>query len=145
MKTILTRYSTKQRFGLFIFLGFLFITTTSTVGVNNKLDGINSTSVKLKQGKSVELGTYLIYSGIPSTYIGKLVIMKDNLYKVSVIPNDDLYDTGGMFVYESETNTIVWKTGLCKINNWNGNIDNTTKGKDRIVFNKATYAEFSHK
>lgn len=145
MKTILTRYSTKQRFGLFIFLGFLFITTTSTVGVNNKLDGINSTSVKLKQGKSVELGTYLIYSGIPSTYIGKLVIMKDNLYKVSVIPNDDLYDTGGMFVYESETNTIVWKTGLCKINNWNGNIDNTTKGKGRIVFNKATYAEFSHK
>ena len=144
MKAIITRYSTKQRFGLFIFLGLLFISTTSSVGVNKEFVGLNMKSIKLNQKKSVELGTYLIYSGIPSTYIGKLVIMKDNLYKVSVIPNDDLFDTGGVFLYESETNTIVWKTGLCKINNWNGNIDNKTKGKDRIVFNKATYAEFSH-
>ena len=71
--------------------------------------------------------------------------MKENQYKVSVIPNDDIYDTGGEFLQDVDTNTIIWKSGLCKINNWNGKIDNTTKGKNRIVFNKATYAEFAEK
>lgn len=135
----------KQKTGLFIVLSFLAITNTSYTGVNGGFVPTKSISSKLMSGKSLELGTYQIYSGIPSTYIGKLVLMKDNTYKVSVIPNDDMYDSGGTYLYEAESNTIAWKSGLCKINNWNGNIVNSPKGKYRIVFNKATYAEFLQK
>ena len=135
----------KQGVFLIIFLSFSLISTASFVGIDKSIVRLKKVDRKLMQNKSVLLGTYLIYSGIPSTYIGKLVLMKENQYKVSVIPNDDIYDTGGEFLQDVDTNTIIWKSGLCKINNWNGKIDNTTKGKNRIVFSKATYAEFSQK
>ena len=143
IKTITTKNDMKNSVGILIFLGLIFITTTSYLCFGEETSRKESAPI-FNDGKSLQMGTYLIYSGIPSTYIGKLVLMKDNSYKVSLIPNDDLFDTGGTFLYQPEDKTILWKSGLCKINKWNGNLVNKNREKDRIVFNKATYAEFSH-
>jgi len=143
MKNITTKNDMKNSVRTLIFLGLIFIATSSYLCLGGDASR-EETASKFNDGKSLQVGTYLIYSGIPSTYIGKLVLMKDNTYKVSLIPNDDLFDTGGTFLYQPEDKTILWKSGLCKINKWNGNLVNKNKEKDRIVFNKATYAEFSH-
>lgn len=86
------------------------------------------------------LGKYDLYSGIPSMYIGHLVLMTGGKYKVALSTDETNYEFGN-YTFDASTNTIEWQNGLFKNNNWKGKLVNTSGNIFRIEFGKVTYAE----
>ena len=86
------------------------------------------------------LGKYDLYSGIPSMYIGHLVLLTGGKYKVALSTDENNYETGD-YTFDASTNTIEWQTGLFKNNSWKGKLVNTSGNSFRIEFNKVTFAD----
>jgi hypothetical protein len=86
------------------------------------------------------LGKYDLYSGIPSMYIGHLVLLTGGKYKVALSTDETNYEFGN-YTFDVSTNTIEWQNGLFKNNNWKGKLINTSGNNFRIEFGKVTYAE----
>ena len=85
------------------------------------------------------LGRYELYSGIPTIYIGNVVLLANGKYKVAFSTAEDDYEIG-RYTFHADTNTIEWLSGMFKNNNWRGKLTTTEKGY-RIEFNSATYAD----
>ena len=85
------------------------------------------------------LGRYELYSGIPTIYIGNVVLLANGKYKVAFSTAEDDYEIG-RYTYHADTNTIEWLSGMFKNNNWRGKLTSSEKGF-RIEFNSATYAD----
>ncbi len=88
---------------------------------------------------NLHLGRYELYSGIPTMYIGHIVLLAGGKYKVAFNTDEDNYETGS-YVFHPGTDTIEWLTGMFKHNNWGGKLVNHS-GTYRIEFNKASYAD----
>jgi len=88
---------------------------------------------------ALKFGRFDLYSGIPSMYLGHAILSADGKYKVALSPDEDTYDVG-TFIYHQDTNTVEWRSGMFKNNNWGGKII-LADGNMRIQFNKATYAQ----
>ena len=86
------------------------------------------------------LGKYDLFSGIPSMYIGHVVLMTGGKYKVALSTDETNYEFGN-YTFDAATNTIEWQNGLFKNNNWKGKLVNTTGNIFRIELGKVTYAE----
>ena len=86
------------------------------------------------------LGKYELYSGIPSMYIGHLVLLTGGKYKVALSTDEANYEFGN-YSFDASTNTIEWQNGLFKNNNWKGKLVNTSGNNFRIEFNKVTFAD----
>ncbi len=86
------------------------------------------------------LGKYDLFSGIPSMYIGHVVLMTGGKYKVALSTDETNYEFGN-YTFDAATNTIEWQNGLFKNNNWKGKLVNTAANIFRIELSKVTYAE----
>jgi hypothetical protein len=89
---------------------------------------------------AVHLGKYELYSGIPSMYLGQLILEKDGKYRIAFNTDEDNFDTG-TYVFHPENSTIEWTSGMFRNNNWGGKYISRGSGAFRIEFNKATFAE----
>jgi hypothetical protein len=85
------------------------------------------------------LGKYELYAGIPSTYLGHIVLMAGGKYKVAFSTDETDYETGN-YTYHPDTNSIEWLSGLAKRKDWNGRLIKKAGGY-RIEFTKTTFAE----
>ena len=88
---------------------------------------------------NLHLGRYELYSGIPTMYIGHIILLSGGKYKVAFSTDEDNYEIGS-YAYHADTNTIEWITGMFKHNNWGGKMVSRNGGY-RIEFNKASYAD----
>ena len=86
------------------------------------------------------LGKYDLYSGIPSMYIGHLILLTGGKYKVALSTDEANYEYGN-YTFDAVTNTIDWQNGLFKNNNWKGKLVNKSTNNFRIEFNISTFAE----
>lgn len=84
-------------------------------------------------------GRYDLYSGIPTVYLGTLVMMEGGKYKVAFSTDENDFETG-TYAYRSETSGIEWLSGLCKRKEWSGKLIKKEAGY-RIELNKSTFAE----
>ena len=89
---------------------------------------------------NIHLGRYELYSGIPTMYIGHIVMMTGGKYKVAFDTDENNY-AQGTYAFHPETNTIEWISGMFKNNNWGGKLVTRTGSGFRIEFNKASYAD----
>ena len=103
----------------------------ANAGANN-LSVINNTNL--------HLGKYNLYSGIPTMYIGHIILQADGKYKVAFGTDEDNYEIG-KYTFHAASNSIEWLTGLFKNKGWSGKLSTTSGNANRIEFNKATYAE----
>ena len=87
----------------------------------------------------LHLGRYELYSGIPTMYIGHIILLSGGKYKVAFSTDEDNYEIGS-YTYHADTNTIEWITGMFQHNNWGGKMVSHNGGY-RIEFNKASYAD----
>ena len=86
------------------------------------------------------LGTYGIYAGVQKTNIGKCTLNSDGTYTVTV-NSDETSHGNGIYQYNSDTKTLVWKGGLFVSNGYGGTLQKMNNGKLRIVLSRSTYAE----
>ncbi|MES2374119.1 MAG: hypothetical protein V4557_16200 [Bacteroidota bacterium] len=116
--------------------------TTVPKTVQTTVTPVNTNTVTAANTETAELhlGRYELYSGIPSIYLGHFILLANGKYKVAFNTDEENYDERGAYVYHSDTNTIEWKAGMFRSNNWGGKIVKTEKGF-RIQFNKATYGD----
>lgn len=84
-------------------------------------------------------GRYDLYSGIPTVYLGTLVMMEGGKYKVAFSTDENDFETG-TYAFHSETSGIEWLSGLCKRKEWSGKLIKKEAGY-RIELNKSTFAE----
>ena len=117
---------------------------TVTAGQLRKIEvtGTIQQGVVVKQAitSNLHLGRYEFYSGIPSMYIGHLILLPDGKYKVAFNTDETNYDESGRYIFHEDTQTIEWTAGMFRNNNWGGTYVKTENGF-RIEFNKAGYAE----
>jgi hypothetical protein len=85
------------------------------------------------------LGKYDLYAGIPSMYLGHIVLMTGGKYKVAFSTDETDYETGN-YIYHADTNSIEWLSGLAKRKDWKGRLIKKAGGY-RIEFTKTTFAE----
>ena len=102
---------------------------------------VSTTAVAENKTGSLHLGRYEIYAGVPSMYIGHMILQENGRYKVAFNTDEDNYDEMGRYVYHPETNTIEWQFGMFKNNNWGGKVVTKESGRIRIEFNPTSYAE----
>lgn len=93
---------------------------------------------------NLHLGRYELYSGIPSMYLGHLILLADGRYKVAFDSDEDNYDESGRYTFNENTNTIEWQSGMFKNNNWGGKLVKKESAGYRIEFNKAAFADSSN-
>lgn len=93
---------------------------------------------------NLHLGRYELYSGIPSMYLGHLILLADGRYKVAFDSEEDNYDESGRYTFNENTNTIEWLSGMFKNNNWGGKLVKKESAGYRIEFNKAAFADSSN-
>jgi hypothetical protein len=93
---------------------------------------------------NLHLGRYELYSGIPSMYLGHLVLLADGRYKIAFDNDEDNYDESGKYRFDENTSTIEWLSGMFKNNNWGGKLIKKDGTGYRIEFNKATFADSSN-
>lgn len=93
---------------------------------------------------NLHLGRYELYSGIPSMYLGHLILLADGRYKVAFDSDEDNYDESGRYTFNENTNTIEWQSGMFKNNNWGGKLVKKESAGYRIEFNKAALADSSN-
>lgn len=101
-----------------------------------------TTAAATSSNKTAELpflGKYELFSGIPTVYIGHIVIMKDGKYKIAFGTDEAAYENGS-YKYNSATDSIEWLTGLFQRKQWKGKLVKKSGGY-RIEFNKTTFAE----
>ena len=89
---------------------------------------------------TLKLGTYKIYSGIPSMYIWHFELKAGGNYVVALSSDEDSYATG-TYTYHPDTNTIEWKTGFFWQKKWGGKVSKPSGNTTHIEFNRATYAD----
>ena len=89
---------------------------------------------------NLHLGRYELYSGIPTMYLGHIILMEDGKYKTAFSTDEDNYELG-TYAFNNETSTIEWLTGVFKHNNWSGKLVRRSASSYRIEFNKATFAD----
>lgn len=102
--------------------------TVNTIVAENKTAGLRP-------------GRYEIYAGVPSIYLGHMILQENGKYKVAFNTDEDNYDEMGRYVYHPETNTIEWQFGMFRNNNWGGKIVRMENGVTRIEFTPTSYAE----
>ena len=90
--------------------------------------------------RNIHLGKYELYSGIPTMYIGHIILLGDGRYKVAFGTDEDNYETG-YYSFNAPANTIEWKTGLFKNKGWGGKLVSKSGNAFRIEFNSTTYAD----
>lgn len=90
---------------------------------------------------NIHLGRYNLYSGIPSMYIGHVLILENGKYSVAFSSNEDDYDNHGTYVFHEDSQTFDWISGLFKNNNWGGKYSKQEGNVYRIEFNKGSFAE----
>ncbi len=112
----------------------LFVQTGFTQPANSGTAAVNTGTAE-----STVLGKYDLYSGIPSVYLGHIVIMKDGKYKVAFGTDENAYETGS-YKYHADTNTIEWTSGLFYRKAWKGKLIKKSGGY-RIELNSTTFAE----
>ncbi len=117
-------------------IGFAQTKTVIQAPARNAVPNITTQPVE-KNGP--HLGRYELYSGIPTIYIGNVVLLANGKYKVAFSTAEDDYEIG-RYVFHADTNTIEWLSGMFKNNNWRGKLTSSEKGF-RIEFNSATYAD----
>lgn len=89
---------------------------------------------------NLHLGRYELYSGIPTMYLGHIILMEDGKYKTAFSTDEDNYELG-TYGFNNETSTIEWLSGVFKQNNWAGKLVKRSASSFRIEFNKATFAD----
>lgn len=89
----------------------------------------------------LHLGRYEIYAGVPSIYLGHMILQENGRYKVAFDNDADNYDEMGRYEYHPETNSVEWKFGLFRNNNWGGKLVKLNEKTWRIEFTSTTYAE----
>ena len=89
---------------------------------------------------NLHLGRYELYSGIPTMYLGHILLMADGQYKTAFSTDEDNYEIG-TYGFNNETSSIEWITGVFKNNNWGGKLVKRSANNYRIEFNKATFAD----
>jgi len=88
---------------------------------------------------NLHLGKYDLYSGIPTMYIGHIVLLADGKYKVAFGTDENNYEIG-KYSFNEASNTIEWQTGLFKNKGWGGKL--VSSGSTfKIEFNTSTYAQ----
>ena len=95
--------------------------------------------VKNAENYTLQMGRYDLYSGIPTTYIGHIILLPEGKYKLALSTDENAYEIGG-YLFHTDTNQIEWLTGMCKHNGWTGTITGSNNFY-RITLNKVTYAE----
>lgn len=85
-------------------------------------------------------GRYELYSGVPTLYIGHVIMLDNGKYKVAFDTDENNYDETGTYRYHADTQTIEWISGMFFNNNWKGKFVSKDGGY-RIEFNKSSYAE----
>ena len=105
-----------------------------------KVPEIKNATSTLPGEVSLHLGRYELYSGIPTMYLGHIIILADGRYKVAFSSDEDNYEIGA-YVFHPETKSIEWKTGMFKNNRWSGKLISSPANGFRIEFNKITYAD----
>ncbi len=101
----------------------------------------SSSKATVEIPKSKEhLGRFDLYSGIPTLYIGHCIILGNGKYKVALVSDESNYESGD-YIFNNETNSYDWETGLFHRNNWKGKLISKGGNSFRIEFNKATFAE----
>lgn len=98
-----------------------------------------TTAVAAELSADPHLGKYDLYSGIPSMYIGHIVLQTGGKYRVALSTDESNYELG-TYKYDAASNSIEWLTGFCRNSNWKGKITNTS-GVFRIELNRASFAE----
>ena len=86
------------------------------------------------------LGTYSIYAGVQKLQIGKFTLREDGTYTVTVNSDQDNHGNG-IYEYNVDSKSLVWKGGLFVSNKYNGELKKMDNGKLRILLSKSTYAE----
>jgi len=118
-------------------------TTTRKPTIEKQTPAVKTNATNLQSGAAVEtasvLGRYDLYAGIPSMYLGHLVLMSGGKYKIAFSTDETDYETGS-YIYHADTNTLEWLSGLAKRKEWNGKLIKKAGGY-RIEFNKTTFAE----
>ena len=87
----------------------------------------------------VHLGKYDLYSGIPSVYLGHLILLKNGKFKLAFSTDEDNYENGS-YIFHPDTHTIEWLSGMFRNKNWGGKLVNQGSSF-RIEFNNTTYAD----
>jgi hypothetical protein len=100
---------------------------------SNNAQGATAEEIKLF------LGRYDLYSGIPTVYLGHILVQADGIYKVAFSADGTDYETG-KYAFHPETGNIEWLSGLFKNKDWTGKLTKKSGGA-RIEFNKSTFAE----
>ncbi len=92
---------------------------------------------------NVHVGRYEIYAGVPSMYLGHVILLANGKYKVAFNTDEENYDETGVYRFNNDTQTIEWVAGMFKNNNWGGKLvkkDNTY----RIEFTSTSFADSSN-
>lgn len=89
----------------------------------------------------LHLGRYEIYAGVPSIYLGHMILQENGRYKVAFDSDADNYDEMGRYEYHPETHTLEWKFGVFRNNNWGGKLIKLDEKTWKIEFTPTTYAE----
>ncbi len=92
---------------------------------------------------NVHIGRYEIYAGVPSMYLGHVILLANGKYKVAFNTDEENYDETGVYRFNNDTNTIEWVAGMFKNNNWGGKLvkkENTY----RIEFTSTSFADSSN-
>jgi len=101
---------------------------------------ITSSTITAVNSSNLHLGKYDLYSGIPTMYIGHIVLLADGKYKVAFGTDEDNYEMGN-YTFHPLSNTIEWQTGLFKNKGWGCKLVARSGNAYRIEFNSSTYAE----
>ena len=115
-------------------------TSLRTVKTNTITVSTNTATSEAPKTVDPHLGKYDLYSGIPSMYIGHLVLLTGGKYKVALSTDEENYEFGS-YTFDAATSTIEWQSGLFKNNSWKGKLLNPSGSNFRIEFNKVTFAE----
>ena len=115
-------------------------TNLRTVKTNTVTVATTAATTEAPKTVDPHLGKYDLYSGIPSMYIGHLVLLTGGKYKVALSTDEDNYELGS-YTFDAATNTIEWQSGLFKNNSWKGKLLNPSGNNFKIEFNKVTFAE----
>jgi hypothetical protein len=91
----------------------------------------------------LHLGRYDLFSGIPSMYLGHLVLLQDGRYKVAFGTDENNYEIG-TYTFHPASTSIEWLTGMFRNNHWAGKIVAHGTNTFRIEFAKSVYAESSN-
>lgn len=101
---------------------------------------VSSTKTITASEKKLQLGKYDLYSGIPTMYIGHIILAGDGVYKVAFGTDESNYEIG-KYSFDETANNIIWLTGLFKNKGWGGKVTAKSATVSRIEFNNVTYAE----